>query len=50
MSARDKYIFIFTDKILDIIYSQDELSTSDLQGIISALVEKMFTLAKNWEE
>lgn len=28
----------YTDKILEIIYSQEEYTTSDLQGIIGAIV------------
>ena len=31
----------YTDKILELIYNQDDFTTSDLQGVITALVQKI---------
>ena len=31
----------YTDQILELIYNQDDFTTSDLQGVITALVQKI---------
>ena len=32
----------YSDEILDVIYNQDDFTTSDLQGIVTAIVMKIY--------
>ena len=50
MRAKDKYIFIYQDKVLDIVNIKDDVTASDLQGMIMALVSKMYDKARMWDK
>lgn len=36
------------NELLDIMYNQDDYTTSDLQGVVSVLVEKAFLLGVDY--
>jgi hypothetical protein len=39
-------LMLYENEILDIIYSHDKLTTSDLQGAIQAIVYKIYQAGK----
>jgi len=46
---RDQILFLskFEDQILDLIADKDEFTQSDLQGVVAALVLKIYQAGKN---
>jgi hypothetical protein len=37
----------YSSEILDVIYNQEQFTTSDLQGVVSAIVLKIYNEGKN---
>ena len=48
MNNKQKFNFIYTDKILNAISVKDDMRYSDFQGVISAIVDKMYIVSRNW--
>ena len=37
----------YSDEILEVIYNQEQFTTSDLQGVVEAIVMKIYNEGKN---
>jgi hypothetical protein len=39
-------LYKYSDEILEVIYNQEQFTTSDLQGVVDAIVEKIYNEGK----